>query len=129
MLVYDIHLISCKALRTKTTLRNKPKELSSLDQWLFVAVNTAKSIIDNASKSNLGDVMKLSECNSTSQLQYEFDVIQGKFGREGFSQRYSPAYLYLCSLVANFPEQELSNMDKELIRQYSTFETYLLYEI
>ena len=86
-------------IRTKTTLRNKPKELSSLDQWLFVAVNTAKSIIDNASKSNLGDVMKLSECNSTSQLQYEFDVIQGKFGREGFSQRYSPAYLYLLSLL------------------------------
>ena len=113
----------------KAELKAKPKKLTNLDQWLFVAVNTAKSIIDNTSKNNLDNVMKLYDCNSTSQIQHEFDIIQGKFGREGFSQRYSPAYLYLCSLVANFPEQELSNMDKELIRQYSTFETYLLYEI
>lgn len=39
---------------------------------------------------------------------------------EVFSQRYSPVYLYLCSLVANFPNQELSDKDKELIRQYTT---------
>ena len=73
--------------------------------------------------------MKLSERNSTSQIQHEFDIIQGKFGREGFSQRYSPVYLYLCSLVANFPDQELSDKDQELIRKYSIFKTYLLYEI
>ena len=113
----------------KTALKNKPKELPNLDQWLLVAVNTAKSIIDNTSKNNLGDVMKLSECKNTSQIQHEFDIIQGKFGREGFSQRYSPVYIYLCSLMANFPNQELSNKDKELIMQYSTVETYLLYEI
>lgn len=116
-------------VKIKAVLRNKPKELSNLEQWLFVAVNTAKSIIDNTSKNNLGDVMKLSECNSTSQIQNEFDIIQGKFGREGFSQRYSPAYLYLCSLVANYPNQELSNEDRELIKQYNAVETYLLYEI
>ena len=113
----------------KTALKSKPKELSNLDQWLFVAVNTAKSIIDNTSKKNLGDVMKLSECKSTSQIQHEFDIIQGKFGREGFSQRYSPAYLYLCSLVANYSNEELSNEDRELIKQYNAVETYLLYEI
>ena len=113
----------------KAELKAKPKELTNLDQWLFVAVNTAKSIIDNTSKNNLDNVMKLSDCNSTSQIQHEFDIIQGKFGREGFSQRYSPVYRYLCSLVANFPDQKLSNRDKELIRQYSTVETYLLYEI
>ena len=113
----------------KTALKNKPKELSNLDQWLFVAVNTAKSIIDNTSKSNLGDVMKLSECNSTTQIQHEFDIIQGKFGREDFSQRHSPVYIYLCSLVANYPNQELSNEDRELIKQYNAVETYLLYEI
>ena len=113
----------------KTALKNKPKELSNLDQWLFVAVNTAKSIIDNTSKNNLGDVMKLSECNSTTQIQHEFDIIQGKFGREGFSQRYSSVYIYLCSLVANYPNQELSNEDRELIKQYNAVETYLLYEI
>ena len=116
-------------IKIKTVLKHKPKELSNLDQWLFVTVNTAKSIIDNTSKNNLGDVMKLSECNSTSQIQHEFDIIQGKFGREGFSQRYSPVYLYLCSLVANFPDKELSDKDKELIRQYSIVKTYLLYEI
>ena len=113
----------------KEKLKAKPKKLTDLDQWLFVVVNTAKSIIDNTSKNNLGDGMKLSECKSTSQIQHEFDIIQGKFGREGFSQMYSPVYIYLCSLVANFPNQELSNKDKELIMQYSTVETYLLYEI
>ena len=68
----------------KGKLKAKPKKLTDLDQWLFVVVNTAKSIIDNTSKNNLGDVMKLSECKSTSQIQHEFDIIQGKFGREGF---------------------------------------------
>ena len=89
--------------------------MTDLDQWLFVVVNTAKSIIDNTSKNNLDNVVKLYDCNSTSQIQHEFDIIQGKFGREGFSQRYSPVYIYLCSLVANFPNQELSNKDKEFI--------------
>ena len=113
----------------KGKLKAKPKKLTDLDQWLFVVVNTAKSIIDNTSKNNLDNVVKLFDCNSTSQIQHEFDIIQGKFGREGFSQRYSPVYIYLCSLMANFPNQELSNKDKELIMQYSTVETYLLYEI
>ena len=113
----------------KAELEAKPKKMTNVDRWLFVAVNTAKSIIDNTSKKDLDNVMKLADCNSTSQIQHEFDIIQGKFGREGFSQRYSPAYLYLCSLVANFPNQELSNNAKELIRQYSTVETYLLYDI
>ena len=113
----------------KGKLKAKPKKLTDLDQWLFVVVNTAKSIIDNTSKNNLDNVVKLYDCNSTSQIQHEFDIIQGKFGREGFSQRYSPVYIYLCSLMANFPNQELSNKDKELIMQYSTVETYLLYEI
>ena len=114
---------------TKTILEMRPKELTNLDQWLFVVVNTAKSIIDNTSKDGISIVMKLADCISSSQIQQEFDVIQGKFGRENFSQRYSPNYLYLCSLVANYPDQELSNNDRELIRQYNTVETYLLYEI
>lgn len=113
----------------KTILEMRPKELTNLGQWLFVVVNTAKSIIDNASKDSISIVMKLADCSSSSQIQQEFDVIQGKFGRENFSQRYSPNYLYLCSLVANYPDQELSNKDRELIRQYNAVETYLLYEI
>lgn len=37
-------------IKIKAVLKHKPKGLSNLDQWLFVAVNTAKSIIDNTSK-------------------------------------------------------------------------------
>lgn len=115
--------------KMKTELKARPKELTNLNQWLFVVVNTAKSIIDNTSKDCLDMVEKLADCDSTSQIQYEFDRIQGKFGREGFSQRYSPNYLYLCSLVANFPNQTLSSKDRELIIRYGMFKTYLLYEL
>ena len=115
--------------KIKTELKARPKKLTSLDEWLFVVVNTAKSIIDNTRKDCLDMVEKLAGCNSTDQIQYEFDRIQGKFGREGFSQRYSPNYLYLCSLAANFPNQALSDRDRELIIQYSVFNTYLLYEL
>ena len=116
-------------INIKTELKARPKQLTKLDHWLFVAVNTSKAIIDNTSKSNLGIVRKLADYNCTSEIQQAFDIIQGKFGREGFSQRYSPNYRYLCSLVANYPDQEISNKDKNLIRQYNTVETYLLYEI
>lgn len=116
-------------LNIKAELKVRPQKLTNLDQWLFVAVNTAKSIIDNTSKNDFDYVIKMCDCNCTSQIQYTFDIIQGKFGREGFSQRYDPVYIYLCSLVADFPYQELSGKDKELIQQYSTVETYLLYEI
>ncbi len=118
-----------KHIKIKTELEDRPKQVTNLEVWLYVVVNTAKSIIDNTSKNNLDIVMKFANCNNTSQIQYEFDIIQGKFGREKFSQRYSPTYLYLCSLVANFPNQELSDEERELIRQYSTVNTYLLYEL
>ena len=115
--------------KIKTELKARPQKLTSLDEWLFVVVNTAKSILDNTRKDCLDMVEKLAACNSTDQIQYEFDQIQGKFGREGFSQRYSPNYLYLCSLVANFPCQTLSSREQELIIQYGVFHTYLLYEL
>ena len=44
-------------IKIKTVLKHKPKELSNLDQWLFVVVNTAKSISDNTSKNNLDNVV------------------------------------------------------------------------
>ena len=115
--------------KMKTELKAGPMELTSLDQWLFVVVNTAKSIIDNTDKDNLNMVEKLSYCDNTGQIQYEFDKIQGKFGREGFSQRYSSNYIYLCSLVANFPNKMLSSRERELIIQYGMFKNYLLYEL
>ncbi len=112
-----------------TILKGRPKQLTTLDQWLFVAVNTAKSMIDNTSKGNIDLVLKFADCSSISQIQHEFDIMQGKFGREGFSQRRNPNYYYLCSLVANFPDQELSQENKERIKQFSTIETYLLYAL
>lgn len=115
--------------KIKTELKSRPKELTSLERWLFVAVNTARSIIDNTDKNCLDMAEKFSDCDSTGQIQYEFDRIQGKFGREGFSQRYSPNYLYLCSLIANFINQTLSSKERELIKQYGTFRDYLLYEL
>ncbi len=118
-----------KYIKIKAKLEERPKQVTNLEEWLYVVVNTAKSIIDNTSKNDLDIVMKFADCNNTSQIQYEFDIIQGKFGRESFSQRYNPNYIYLCSLVANFPNQELSNKDKELIIEYSAINTYLLYQL
>ena len=115
--------------KIKTELNDRPKELTSLEKWIFVVVNTARSIIDNTDKNCLDMVVKLADCDSTAQMQYEFDRIQGKFGREGFSQRYSPNYLYLCSLVANFSDQPLSDKERKLIIRYSAVKNYLLYEL
>ena len=115
--------------KMKAELKARPKELTNLDQWLFVVTNTAKSIIDNTCKECLDMVEKLADCDTTSQIQYEFDRIQGKFGREGFSQRYSPTYLYLWSWVANFSNQTLSSKDQKLIQHYCAFKTYLLYDL
>ena len=131
MLIYEAKWCNMEELyaKMKAELKARPKELTSLDQWLFVVVNAAKSIIDNTCKERLDMVKKFADCGSTSQIQYKFDRIQGEFGREGFSQRYSPNYLYLCSLVANFPNQALSSKDQELILQYGVFKTYLLYEL
>ncbi len=42
-----------------TILKRRPKQLTTLDQWLFVAVNTAKSMIDNTSKGNIDLVLML----------------------------------------------------------------------
>lgn len=113
----------------KMKLTARPKQLTDLTEWLFVVINTAKSIIDNVNKQYLDSVMTFAECKCTSQIQYEFDRIQGQFGRESFSQRYSPNYLYLCSLVANYPNQDLLPADRELLKEYGAVPTYLLYEL
>ena len=111
----------------KNILKNKPSRLENIEQWLFVAVNTARSIIDNSSRSELYDVFE--NCRSTAEIQREFDTIQGKYGREGFSKRKSPVYNYLCMLVAYFDDKELSLRERELIAVYNDIDTYLLYEL
>ncbi|ARN93903.1 hypothetical protein AZI11_13275 (plasmid) [Levilactobacillus brevis] len=111
---------------TKEKLSYRPNKLTDLNQWLFVTINTAKSMID---KSQFSYLKMFVHCDTTSDIQQLFDKIQGKFGQNSFSQRHSSRYLYLCSLVANFPQINLSSEDKQLIRYFITSDTYLLYEI
>ncbi len=113
----------------KTVLKAKPKRLTDLEQWLYVTVNTAKAIIDNSDKDGLNAVSVLAECAGTAELQQRFDIIQGKFGRGNFSERHSPDYIYLCSLVADFPDKELTDADRETIGRFCKINSYLLYEI
>ncbi len=119
----DIHA------KLKTVLKAKPKRLTDFEQWLFVTVNTAKAIIDNADKDNLNAVSEFAECGSVAELQRQFDIVQGKFGRENFSERRSPDYIYLCSLVADFPDRELTDEDRKIIGRFCKINSYLLYEI
>lgn len=112
-----------------TVLKEKPKQLTDLEQWLYVTVNTAKAIIDNYDKNALNAVSALAECSSAAELQQRFDIIQGKFGRGNFSERHSPDYIYLCSLVADFPDRELTDADRETIGRFCKINSYLLYEI
>lgn len=65
----------------------------------------------------------------SGEIQRTFDIVQGKYGRDGFSGKRSPAYAYLCSLVANYPDQALSDPDREQIKKYSAVDSFLLYEI
>ncbi|WP_338754702.1 hypothetical protein [Leuconostoc mesenteroides] len=110
-------------------LRQRPQQLIDLDQWLFVTINTAKSLIDNTDKTQFVYLKNIANCDTTRDIQQFFDRIQGKFGNRNFSQRHSPKYLYLCSLVANFPQKILSSKDKQLISLFIANDKYLLYEI
>lgn len=115
--------------KIKTELQSRPKQLTDMEQWLFVTVNTAKAMIDNTSKKDIGIVTEFAECESVSQIQQRFDVLQGKFGREGFSERHSRVYIYLCSLVAGFPDREITDKERLLIKEYYMLDSYLLYEL
>ncbi|MDE7512265.1 hypothetical protein [Pediococcus pentosaceus] len=114
---------------TKTKLANRPKQIIDLNQWLFVTINTAKAMIDNTAKSQFAYLNHFIKCDTTREIQYLFDKIQGKFGNLNFSKRYSPKYLYLCSLVANFPPMNLSAENQKLISAFIGFNDYLLYGI
>lgn len=114
---------------TKTKLANRPKQIIDLNQWLFVTINTAKAMIDNTAKSQFAYLNYFIKCDTTREIQYLFDKIQGKFGSLNFSKRYSPKYLYLCSLVANFPPMNLSAENQKLISAFIGFNDYLLYGI
>ncbi|MBR4224395.1 MAG: hypothetical protein IKR73_06260 [Oscillospiraceae bacterium] len=110
-------------------LGSRPTALTDKDRWLFVAVNTARSIIDNTAKDELPGMCVFADCTTVSQLQRKYDMIQGRYGREGFTQRKSPVYNYLSMLVAYFPDSDLTDDDRALIREYNTIDDYLLYEL
>ncbi|QAS69986.1 hypothetical protein DLJ48_05320 [Oenococcus sicerae] len=114
---------------TKKELSRQPKQLIDLNQWLFLTINTAKSMIDNTDRSQFFYLKKFVNCDTTRDIQQLFDKIQGKFGNKDFSKRHSHKYLYLCSLVANFPQTSLSSEARQLMSCFVTEDEYLLYEI
>ena len=110
-------------------LQTKPVQLEDMEEWLFVTVNTMKAVIDNSKREDIGIVKKAAECGNVSELQRMYDMIQGKYGRDGFSYRNSGAYHYLSSLVARFSDAVLTEKDREDIRCFCETEEYLLYRI
>lgn len=113
----------------KIELMEHPYKIRILNQWLFITVNTAKSIIDNSDKTQSEYLKKFVLCTTTNEMQQLFDTIQGKFGNLHFSQRNNPNYLYLCSLVANFPETNLTGEEQKSITAFIGINQYLLYEL
>ncbi len=108
-------------------LAQRPQKLTDRKMWLFVAVNTARALIAAVSKDELSKD-RFTDCGCVSELQYNFDMIQGIYGRR-FSSKKNPVYNYLCSLVAFFPDGDLSDDDRRLITEYNSEDRYLLYEM
>ena len=103
--------------------------LEDPDEWLFVAINTMKAIVDNSCKEEVSIVLKAQEYDTTAEIKQMYDMIQGKYGREGFSYRNNPAYFYLSSLIARFPDCKLDQNSKEKIVGYYNEREFLLYRI
>ncbi|MBQ8119454.1 MAG: hypothetical protein IJ172_01550 [Ruminococcus sp.] len=116
-----------------TTVRDellkRPKRLTDRQMWLFVVVNTARAMIDCTDKAALDGFAVFDSCESVGEVQYAFDTVQGRYGREGFRMRTSAVYNYLCSLVALFEQDGLTDADRALIRQFGEVDRYLLYAI
>ena len=100
-----------------------------LEDWLFLTINTMKAIVDNSGKNEMNVVLKAVELSGTAQIQQLYDTIQGMYGREGFSLRNDPRYYYLSSLVARFPDMELSEADREKIRFFYECDKFFIYEL
>lgn len=110
-------------------LRSNLKQIEDLNEWLFVTINTMKAIIDNSNREDVQKVKKAAECSTTAELQRMYDMIQGKYGREGFSYRNNPSYYYLSSLVARYPNVKLTEEDKQSILNFFEISEYFLYKI
>lgn len=108
-------------------LNERSNKISDIKIWLFVVVNTARALIDSTNKDDLNKLV-FDECCSVIEIQQNFDIIQGKYGKK-FSSRKNPTYNYLCSIIAVFPDKTLTDDERTLIVQYNRVNEYLLYEL
>lgn len=113
----------------KEKLSSHPKHLENPEDWLFVLENTMKAMIENIDKGQLDQLDTILTKKRSQDLKLTFDFCQGRFGREGFSYRKHPSYLYLSSLVAIFPEFELSQADQEYLKEIAAYNHHLLYDM
>jgi len=116
-------------MELKNKLSNRPILLDNTNDFLFVLVNTVKAMIENTDKSQLSELDKILDGVTSQELKLAYDFCQGKFGKEGFSYRRHPNYFYLSSLIATFPEFELSKADLDYLKGIINFDNYLLYEL
>lgn len=110
-------------------LKERVSQLDTLDDWLLVTINTMKAIVENTCKEDVEIVLKATGFQDTVQVQQLYDMVQGKYGREGFSARHDPQYYYLSSLVARFPRMELSEEDRNKITEYFGCDKFFLYKL
>ena len=103
--------------------------VDSLADWLFIAVNTMKAIVVNTNKEDASVVLKAADMESTDKIQQLYDMIQGRYGREGFSFRNDRRYYYLSSLVARYPKTELTDADRDKIKEFFGYDRYFMYEL
>lgn len=103
-----------KQLRTE--LKTRPKEIDCLTDWLLVVVNTAKAMICSTKPNHISDLNQFLTAKTTVEIQQLFDRIQGLYGQKGLKQRFNPNYIYLCSLIAQFPDEEIIEQNKAQIK-------------
>ncbi|MGT2829271.1 hypothetical protein AB6M97_00210 [Streptococcus hillyeri] len=120
----ETHYIALKEM-----LKSKPKKLESQSDWLLVLANTMRAMVVNTDKCQLAYLDSLLVKGTSQELKLAFDFCQGRFGGNGFSYRRHPNYLYLCSLVATFPEFEVSSEDQAYLKEVIGYNHYLLYDI
>lgn len=105
-----------------------PVQLEESNEWLFVLGNTMRAMIENTDKSQLEELHLILTKSSSQELKLALDFCQGKFGQKNFSYRKHKNYLYLCSLIATYPDFDLSLQEQEYLRQVITWRQFLLYE-
>ncbi len=110
-------------------LNEKSYEIFDAEQWLFVTINTAAAIIYSTQKNQISYLEHFKECKTVSEVQRVYDTIQGRFGSDGFKMRKHPVYNYLSSIVAFYPECEISEDVFYEISEYVNDNRFFLYDM